>query len=55
MIHHIVMIKLKHTLKKDEKSGIRLKIKKILEALPSKINEIKYCEVGLNIIESLMA
>jgi len=52
MIHHIVMIKLKTTLDANEKNAFKQKIKLALESLPSLIEEIKYYEVGLNIIES---
>lgn len=52
MIHHIVMIKLKPFSGKEEKLQKANEIKTALERLPSMINEIKFLEVGLNIIES---
>jgi hypothetical protein len=52
MIHHIVMIKLKPFSGKEEKLEKANEIKERLEALPSIINEIKFYEVGLNVIES---
>jgi hypothetical protein len=52
MIHHIIMIKLKPFSGKDEKLEKAIEIKNALETLPSKINEIQFYEVGINIIES---
>jgi len=52
MINHIVMIKLKPFSGKEEKLEKANEIKKALEALPALIKEIKFYEVGLNIIES---
>lgn len=50
MIVHIVMIKLKEDRKADA-----AKVKKILDSLPAKIEEIKAYEVGINEIESARA
>jgi hypothetical protein len=52
MIHHIIMIKLKPYSGKDEKLEKANEIKSALETLPGKIKEIRFYEVGLNIIES---
>ena len=52
MIHHIVMIQLKAFSGKKEKQEKAEEIKNKLEALPTIIKEIKFYEVGLNIIES---
>lgn len=52
MIHHIVMIKLKTTTDANEKNTFKQKIKNALEGLPSIIEEIRYYEVGLNVVES---
>ena len=46
------MIKLKPFSGKEEKDKKALEIKNGLEALPELIKEIKFYEVGLNIIES---
>jgi len=47
MIKHIVSFKLK-----DEAKDKTSLIKNLLERLPSKISEIKYFEVGVNISDS---
>ena len=47
MIKHIVSFKLK-----DESKDKTTLIKDLLETLPSKISEIKYFEVGINISDS---
>jgi hypothetical protein len=52
MIHHIVMIKLKPFSGNEEKLEKANEIKVALESLPSKINDIQFFEVGINIIES---
>ena len=52
MIHHIVMIKLKPFSGKEERLKKAKEIRNALEALPASIQEIKFYEVGLNIIES---
>ncbi len=55
MIHHIVMIKLKPFSGKEEKLQKANEIKSALESLPALIPEIRFYEVGLNIIESVRA
>ena len=52
MIKHIVMIKHKDATDKSEKKSNLKKLKKDLEALPEKIEEIKFYEVGINISDS---
>ncbi len=52
MIHHIVMIKLKPFSGKDEKQEKAIEVKNALESLPALISEIKFYEVGLNLLES---
>jgi hypothetical protein len=47
MIKHIVSFKLK-----DDSKDRAEEIKKALETLPSKISQIKYFEVGVNISDS---
>ena len=48
MVKHIVMLKLKDTEQKMEKLENALKLKKAIEDLRYKIDEVKYMEVGLN-------
>mgnify|MGYP002397122953 CR=1 FL=1 len=48
MIRHIVMVKLKP----ETKPASVEKLKSMLEALPPLISEIKFYEVGVNVIES---
>jgi hypothetical protein len=48
MVKHIVMLKLKDTEHKMEKLENALKLKKAIEDLRYKIDEVKYMEVGLN-------
>jgi len=50
MIKHIVMWKLKDVAEGKTKAENAETIKKLLENLPSKINELKSAEVGLNIL-----
>lgn len=52
MIHHIVLIKLKPFSGKDERLEKANEIKNVLEALPELIAEIKFYEVGINILDS---
>ncbi len=52
MIKHIVMIKHNDTSNESVKKNNLKKLKKDLEALPEKIEEIKYYEVGINITDS---
>lgn len=55
MIRHIVMIKLKDFENLIDKTNAAEEIKAGLEALPIKIEQIKYYEVGLNISTSANA
>lgn len=55
MIKHVVMIKLKDYPAAMERKMKLDKIKAELDALPSKISEIKYYEVGINIAVSPVA
>ena len=48
VIKHIVMFKLKESADGLEKAENIQRIKSKLEALPEKINEIKFFEVGIN-------
>lgn len=48
MVKHIVMLKLKETENRIEKLENALKLKKAIEGLGYKIDEVKYMEVGLN-------
>jgi hypothetical protein len=48
MIKHIVMFKLKESADGSGKDGNLLKMKSKLEALPGKIGEIRFFEVGIN-------
>jgi len=52
MIKHLVMWKLKDVVEGADKQQNALKMKTILEALKSKIAQIKHIEVGSNIIVS---
>lgn len=52
MIKHIVMWKLKDFAESSSKKENALKIKASLEGLKSKIKEIKFLEVGININDS---
>lgn len=51
MIKHVVMWKLKDVAEGKTKAENAETMKKLLEDLPSKINELKMVEVGLNILE----
>jgi len=55
MIKHIVMIKLKEYPAAMEQKMKLDRIKSELEALPNKISEIKFYEVGINIAVSPVA
>ncbi len=48
MIKHIVMFKFKESADGSDKPGNLQMMKAKLEALPSKIDEIKFFEVGVN-------
>jgi len=52
MIQHIVMFKMRAFDNHDERITVLNKIKTALESLPSKINQIKSFEAGINILES---
>lgn len=51
MIKHIVMWKLKDVAEGKTKAENAETMKKLLEDLPSKIDELKSAEVGINILE----
>lgn len=51
MVKHIVMLKLKNNEYSGEKLENALKLKKSIEDLSFKIDEVKYMEVGLNFNE----
>ncbi len=48
MIKHIVMFKFKESAEGSDRAGNIQRMKAKLEALPSKIGEIKFFEVGVN-------
>jgi len=51
MIGHIVMFKFKE----EDKANNLVKVKKELEALPEKISQLKFMEVGINFDETARA
>lgn len=51
MIKHVVMWKLKDVAEGKTKAENAETMKKLLEGLPSKIEELKKAEVGINILE----
>jgi hypothetical protein len=55
MIKHIVMFKFKKYAESNNKLGNMQMAKAKLEALPAKINEIKFFEVGVNFSDSSVA
>jgi hypothetical protein len=55
MIKHIVMFKLKEWAEGRDKAGNIEALKAMLEALPAQIGEIRFFEVGINIIEAGVA
>jgi hypothetical protein len=55
MIKHIVMFKLKEFADGRNKIGNIGALKAMLEALPPKIEEIKFFEVGVNFFEGIAA
>ena len=55
MIKHIVMFKFKKYAESNNKLGNMQMVKVKLEALPAKINEIKFFEVGVNFSEANVA
>lgn len=52
MVKHIVMFKLLDFAEGADKSANAKKMKELLETLPSKIDYIKYYEIGINVLES---
>ncbi len=48
MINHVVLFKLKEYCSEEEKAGVLSEIKEALLGLKSKIDELKYIEVGTN-------
>jgi len=55
MIKHIVMFKLRESAEGRDKAGNIRALKAMLEALPAKIEEIKFFEVGVNFFEGIVA
>jgi len=55
MIKHIVMFKLKEWAEGSDKAANIKALKANLEALPPKIGEIKFFEVGINFLEASVA
>ena len=55
MIKHIVMFKFKKYAESNNKLGNMQMAKVKLEALPAKINEIKFFEVGVNFSDANVA
>jgi hypothetical protein len=55
MIKHIVMFKLKDWAEGRDKAGNIEALKAKLEALPAQIGEIRFFEVGINIIAASVA
>jgi Stress responsive A/B Barrel Domain len=55
MIKHIVMFKFKKYAESNNKLGNMQMAKAKLEALPAKINEIKFFEVGVNFSDASVA
>ena len=55
MIQHIVMFKLADRYTAEERKKIAGELKALLDELPSKIDEIKAYEVGVNISKSANA
>ena len=55
VIKHIVMFKFKKFAESNDKLGNTHLLKSYLEALPAKINEIKFLQVGVNFSEATVA
>ncbi len=55
MIKHIVMFKFKNFAESNNKQGNIRMLKSYLEALPAKISEIKFFEVGVNFSDASIA
>ena len=52
MVKHIVMLRMKDVFSSEEKKEKALLLKQELDLLPSKIDEIVFYEVGLNVVDS---
>ena len=55
MIKHIVMFKLKEKAEGRDKAAKITLLKAMLEALPARIKEIKFFEVGVNVLQASIA
>ena len=55
MIKHIVMFKFKKFAESNDKLGNTHLLKSYLEALPARINEIKFLQVGVNFSDATVA
>ena len=55
MIKHIVMFRLKERAEGRDKDGNVMVLKAMLEALPARIKEIKFFEVGINFAQAGVA
>lgn len=55
MIKHIVMFKFRKFAESNNKLGNTQMLKQYLEALPAKINEIKFFQVGVNFSDATVA
>ena len=55
MIKHIVMFKLKEEAEGRDKAANVQQLKAMLEALPARIKEIKFFEVGVNFLQASIA
>jgi len=55
MIKHVVMFKLRESAEGKDKAGNIEALKAMLEALPAKIEEIMFFEVGVNILQASVA
>ncbi len=55
MIKHIVMFRLKEKAEGRDREGNVMALKAMLEALPARIEEIKFFEVGLNFSQAAVA
>lgn len=49
MVKHIVLFKLNETLTETQRNEIVTNFKQIVESLPTKIDQLLFAEVGLNI------
>jgi hypothetical protein len=55
MIRHIVMFKLREWAEEKDRAANIIELKAKLEALPAQIRDIRFFEVGINVIESSVA